>query len=700
MTTFTDRILRKIGLLPPLMVMNANAEKIAKAKRIEDLQKVPRYPPFMEGLPVYPPETLLETQHELIRGVREIIANRKLLEAHYYPAISRIACMYQLLPASQTHHHRGAGGLLRHSLEVGLYSLQAAEGKLIRGVVTPQQRHLIEPRWKLAIFLAGICHDLGKVVTDFTVTDRSNEVKWHPYKMGVYEWATENNLENYFIHWREGRGKAHSSIASTLLNEVVDKETLNWISDGSIDVMQWLTESLNNAPSAKNQIYDNVIKSDQFSVERDLKSMGVAMAGYEIGVPIERYLNDIMKNLVREGIWRINEPGARIWCMNKCTYIVWPKAGEEIAQRAREEDIPGLPKSIDGILDMMTERGMAFLQENKDDPFYSIAPDVLTEKIPDLKLRCVRLRDQALVSAMPIPDVAGKMVDAAESAADEGKGDSKPKETSYKSVDTSQLQIDLKAPPAPNAEVVTHQIAIPSVSDDAVCPPTVHQDEITEQPVKEKPGIVEPRESAAEPTSVVLTINKLTGATGELLKVLLADLENGKKDAAVLITRDIDNQVHCRWPDTFAGYGFTPKQILDGMTENGWMEAASDMAKVGEIDFADGTAKSIRLSPAVSALFTRGKKSPAIIHPKPEAMKTPEQPAVDEPSAITDKPATPTGKKRRKEGVKATSLDTSLPLSVLSAEITEVIKVECPETALFGGSPSVGLVSDGISFWN
>ncbi|KAA3419555.1 TraI domain-containing protein, partial [Streptococcus pneumoniae] len=30
-----------------------------------------------------------------------------------------------LLPASQSHHHRGAGGLLRHSLEVGLWALPA-----------------------------------------------------------------------------------------------------------------------------------------------------------------------------------------------------------------------------------------------------------------------------------------------------------------------------------------------------------------------------------------------------------------------------------------------------------------------------------------------------------------------------------------------------------------------------------------------
>jgi conjugal transfer pilus assembly protein TraI len=33
----------------------------------------------------------------------------------------RLAAFVHLLPASQAHHHRGAGGMLRHSLEVALF---------------------------------------------------------------------------------------------------------------------------------------------------------------------------------------------------------------------------------------------------------------------------------------------------------------------------------------------------------------------------------------------------------------------------------------------------------------------------------------------------------------------------------------------------------------------------------------------------
>ena len=242
METLTDRLLRKFRFLPGVHDA-VQIKQIASARRIEDLRRIPRYPPFMEGLPVYLPAELLATQHELTGGIRQLIADAELLATHYNPAMLRLAAFVHLLPASQAHHHRGAGGMLRHSLEVGLWALQQTEGKLIRGVTTPQQRRVIEPRWRLAVFLAGVCHDLGKVVTDLTVTDRANAQRWRPYNQGVYDWALSHDIENYFLHWQEGRGRHHTNVSSTLIDAVIAKESFDWISDGSTDVVIWLTES-------------------------------------------------------------------------------------------------------------------------------------------------------------------------------------------------------------------------------------------------------------------------------------------------------------------------------------------------------------------------------------------------------------------------------------------------------------------------
>ena len=602
MTTITDRLLRRIGFLPA-PPLPSPIKQTTSISRIEDLQQIPRYPPFMEGLPVYSPEVLLSTQREMVGSIRHLIADADLLANHYDPAISRLAAFVQLLPASQAHHHRGAGGMLRHALEVGFWSLQQTEGKLIRGITTPQQRRVFEPRWRLAVFLAGICHDLGKVVTDFTVTDRTNSQTWRPYHQGVHEWAVSHDISSYFLHWRDGRGKSHTNVSSTLMSAVISKDTYDWIGIGSTEAVIWLAESLNNNPGPSNQIHGFVVRADQLSVERDLKSMGVAMAGYEVGVPVERYLTDIMRRLVQEGLWRINEPGARVWNIGGNTYLVWPMAGEEIARRIREEDIPGLPKTPDGILDMMVERDIVLMREGNGDPCFYIAPEVLTDKLPELKLKCVRLRDQALISTMPIAPVSGKIV---ENNPDE------PDVLQHLSSTTEQKPHD--APKLPDVLQTFHStpetrpVIAPEKPD---VPQHTCSTAETNARIKATNAPAPPQHacSTSEKSSpnTQITLEHLTGSMGELLKALIEDFRTGKKSFAGLTTLQ-HQQLYLMWPHAFAGYGYTPKQILDGLTERGWMKAMSEVAKVGDMNFADGAAKAIRLTDAVSRIFTTSIK--------------------------------------------------------------------------------------------
>lgn len=626
MTTLVDRLLVKFGVLPKSLVAKPSTGICASYKEatsLEHLCDIPRYPPFMEGLPIFPPLTLLATQKELVDGIRQIIANEALLEEHYMPAMMRLATLVQMLPASQAHHHRGAGGMLRHSLEVGLWALQQTEGKLIRGVVTPQQRRVIEPRWKLSVFLAGICHDLGKVVTDISVTDRENELIWDPYSEGLYEWANNHKIHNYFLHWQEGRGKKHVAISSTLIFSVVSKESMGWISKGSKDAWVWLNESLSNNPGSTNQIHNFVVKADQLSVERDLKSMGVAMAGYEIGVPVERYLIDIMRRLVQEGVWRINEPSARVWNLEGTTYLVWPMAGDEIARRTKDEDIPGLPKTADGILDMMVEREIAFMRDGDGDPFYYISPDVITEKIPNMRMKAIRLRDQALISSMPIAPISGKIHSSKTGI----------KDSANAATERVGIQVELPLISQDDHSAPVERVEIPEAEPNS--PQSNSSASVERLPISEPVETQTQSDSAppveTPPPPVVthvqepLTLDELDGAMGELLRVLLGEFKSGKKSFEVFGVKHADGSVHLKWPDTFSKYGFTMKQILTDLAELGWLIPASELAQVGDADFADGVAKSVHLSAVVGHLFgsTADKPSPAPALPKAdESTKT------------------------------------------------------------------------------
>jgi len=78
--------------------------QLASAKQIECLQKIPRYPPFMEGLPVRSPTELLASQLQLAGSIQHLIAELALSATRYNTAVLRLAAFVHLLAVSQAHH--------------------------------------------------------------------------------------------------------------------------------------------------------------------------------------------------------------------------------------------------------------------------------------------------------------------------------------------------------------------------------------------------------------------------------------------------------------------------------------------------------------------------------------------------------------------------------------------------------------------
>lgn len=111
MLSFLRKAIRRDGESQEPAVM-----PVASATAQEEIdEEIPRYPPFMKGLPATDPAKLIETQRELVDRMREAaFATPEIFEQFYLESLRRFASYAHLLPASQTHHHRGAGGLLRH----------------------------------------------------------------------------------------------------------------------------------------------------------------------------------------------------------------------------------------------------------------------------------------------------------------------------------------------------------------------------------------------------------------------------------------------------------------------------------------------------------------------------------------------------------------------------------------------------------
>ena len=554
--------------------------------------EIPRYPPFMKGLPATHPDKLIETQRELIGQIREAgLASSEIFEQFYRQCLRRFASYAHLLPASQTHHHRGAGGLLRHAAEVALWSLQSGDRVLLPGEQAPRRRRELQPRWHLAVFLAALCHDVGKPVTDLAVTSRDGAQVWNPFVEDLYGWASRHQVDRYFLHWRENRGKKHQAISALIAERIIGPQGLAWIAAADTELVLWMMETINGSPSAENPIYDLVVRADQASVERDLRSLGVAFTGYEIGLPVERFLVDIMRRLVREGTWGVNQPGSRLWHIDGHLYLVWPAAGEEIAALIHQEKIPGLPRTPNSLLDMLVERQLASVREDRADGhrYWVIAPAVLAEKISNIRLTAIRLREPGLLIEPAPPSVPGSVL----------------------------------YPDEPVAEA-------PELPATRSSPPIESAVSATAGGISELPANPEPT-----PNLPAAGSDQLDGAVGEALRALAHDLQAGKKAAETLIHIDPSGVLCLKWPDALTGCGLDSKAILDELSHRNWLalDPLAPFRKVTEIKVEHGQPwKVIRLQPAVKQLMAIGN-----LQPKPATGAPPATQPVQEARPIQGK---------------------------------------------------------------
>lgn len=578
--------------------------------RLREMEEdVPRYPPFMKGLPRKDPQAILKTQSELLRKLKdESRVTEEIFDEHYMGPITRFAEFVHLLPASQSHHHRGAGGLLRHSLEVGLSCLRSAD-YIILPVMLKQswRKREIEPRWLLTAFLAGLFHDVGKPVTDVIIRDYTDSKRWIPSETSLWDWLIEEDVDTYFLEWQTGRSKQHIALTGMMASELISKHTLAWISKEERSLMGWLLETFNGTPSSSNVLFDIVIKSDQESVEHDLKSMGVPMAGYDLGVPVEGMLIDIMRTFIRSERWSVNEPGARVWRMGGCVYLVWPSAGQDIAREVIARDMPGVPRNADSILDMFMERSLAFVDEGGQ--LYVIAPDVLTAKNPKITLKCIRLKDDSLVSAEPLVDVAGQVFAAQEEQAPVQQApQALPAQPDAQSQSTTSSPIEVGEPIGSETGEALELPASEPMSASAIAVPTMpaqvggapQQQPLSAPPAPsralEDTGVSDKAKGASRPVAKMAApapvpapmaapkpqAMRLTGLAGEALKALAEDLGKGTKNFDQHAFLRPDGKVMLRWPGAFEGYGLTIASLIADLAEKSWFFEEPSAPRVTE----------------------------------------------------------------------------------------------------------------------
>ena len=226
--------------------------------------------------PVVPPEVTLASYEPLrceltaklgFLGAAEIASLRSML----LNLMGYMMC----LPASSTFHHRTAGGLFYHSLEVAALAAEnvRSDGDANEGLV-------------LAAFLGGLLHDIGKISTYFAVTklDRLDQDEgfgvpgydpparetWNPSEGSLRAWCRERGVQYLALEYTgTAAGFGHDAAGAHLWHQFVPEALADFLAERDAEAFAALTGYLDRR-LFNHPLVAAIKAADRESVDRDV----------------------------------------------------------------------------------------------------------------------------------------------------------------------------------------------------------------------------------------------------------------------------------------------------------------------------------------------------------------------------------------------------------------------------------------------
>lgn len=346
-----------------------------------------RYPPSDAGFDPCPVDELLLEQTELLDRIQ---LNFGLDAASFAedirPAIAAYAGYVHLLPATASDYFGRPGGLLALGLEVGFFALQGTDAHIFSGQSTISTRRLLEPRWRHATFLGGLCCELHRALATLVVTDdRGNE--WPAYRQPLAAWLTDGDAERYFIRWRPKASEARG-LALFALPYILAPATLQYLDEGNSTIVPHLLASIGGLPAygELNGLDSLVRRSLALVVDRDLRANADRYGTPRLGSHLERYFVDALRRLAAmEPSWRPNREKSRVWHGADGVFLAWPQCAADVQALLEGDRLPGIPKSHDTVLDVLLAAGIAE-PRGSSEPTWSLVPPGAKSPVVAIKL--------------------------------------------------------------------------------------------------------------------------------------------------------------------------------------------------------------------------------------------------------------------------------------------------------------------------
>ena len=322
---------------------------------------VPAYPERGMPAPAVPPEQLLASQKKLIDLLHQVSSfSRADFNEYVIPCILNYAKFVHLLPASETQHHCGQGGLFKHGLEVAVNASLASESRVFAFDHWASERRDLVPRWRMCALLGGMIHDMGKPISDVGAIDTTGTLIWNPHASSLYDWLVANKVAEYYIYWRPGaRHKRHEVFNTAMINRIIAPRTVQWITKhGGREPLEALIVALSGTPAPTNPLYDLIKKADSKSVERDIKEARIRMAasGHGGSTGVAMRISRCMHDQIQTGAWHINRLGSPVWYTDQGVFVM-QDGFDVVAQILRDKGDNSIPRDRQTLVESLADWG-------------------------------------------------------------------------------------------------------------------------------------------------------------------------------------------------------------------------------------------------------------------------------------------------------------------------------------------------------
>jgi conjugal transfer pilus assembly protein TraI len=316
-----------------------------------------------------PPGLVLQSVDTMLAANQELIGRIKLcygcdaatFAEDLLAPIRRYLEYVNQLPATMDSYFSAAGGLARIGLETAFYALQATDSQIFAGRATISNRRVLEPRWRRATFIAGLCNEIHRSLSHVRVSDEKGR-EWQPYLMPLSKWAHKNGVGRVHLRWNTAQETR--ALGLFALPMIVPPETMGDLAKDNAVIVPHMLSTVAGATMyhEHNVMYRLVGHAAALVIQRNLRSRGMHGSG-KPPLHMARYLIESMRELVlSHHSWQPNIGRSRLWYGRDGLFLVWPNGINDVVRLLEDERLPGIPDSASGVLDVLEDARLVSAQ--------------------------------------------------------------------------------------------------------------------------------------------------------------------------------------------------------------------------------------------------------------------------------------------------------------------------------------------------